>query len=524
MISALALYVAASLVVIVHAFRTRLWWGVAVLIVPYAGLLYIFTHLHSRHIAVKLYFASIVILVLGMFLPDTWWIGHKNMSRATFLAFMMLLCAADGHALERVTCQHSELVRPVTNLLSRIQYARPSLPEDSLMFRDELAERMLHLSPIYYCGNDEELMAFHAYVAENRSLATPALVDIAVVTTNRTQQVRAISALAQLSNPSTLPLFRALAASSDVELRGLTPQAFARVYSEDRQVALDVAGLLSDPTESIRYASLFAARDIGDRALLAPVASLFDDPSEKVRVMAYRVWCDIQPSIRLATFRSALRKADNVGRVELLGHAGKTIRGNQGTEDLAALLMQGLKSTHGEVRQEADFQLFLLRDSDLVREMVCDVFYRDRSPVWQSVKTLGFAGWCAEQGRENRITTSRETHLQKALRAYERALENYHAHDNKRKLQINYDEGATLAYRIVRIHQKRGERARAVDACKALGDQFSENTKLYARDFPVPGTNMRRTVKEVTQGLLQDLEGTAQQAPGTVADKPRSSD
>ena len=76
LIGALVLNVLASLVIVVHAFRTRLWWGAGVLLVPYAGLMYVFTHLDSRHVAVKLYVASLLVLLLGMFIPDTLWIGN----------------------------------------------------------------------------------------------------------------------------------------------------------------------------------------------------------------------------------------------------------------------------------------------------------------------------------------------------------------------------------------------------------------------------------------------------------------
>ena len=123
---------------------------------------------------------------------------------------------------------------------------------------------------------------------------------------------------------------------------------------------------------------------------------------------------------------------------------------------------------------------------------------------------LGFAGWRAEQKSETEKTL-RAQHLDEAFRAYRRALANYRSFEDKRKLRVNHDEGATLAYRIIRVYQKRGQIKEALAACKALREEFPASTRIYARDYPAPGTNMERTVRDLTGLLLKDLREIAQQ-------------
>ena len=61
----------ATIIVLVNAFKTGLLWGLAVLLIPYAGLLYVFVHLHGKHIAVKLYLTSLFFFIAAMLLQKT---------------------------------------------------------------------------------------------------------------------------------------------------------------------------------------------------------------------------------------------------------------------------------------------------------------------------------------------------------------------------------------------------------------------------------------------------------------------
>ncbi|MFA6173267.1 MAG: hypothetical protein WC701_06225 [Kiritimatiellales bacterium] len=61
----------ATIIVLVKAFETGFLWGLAVLLIPYAGLIYVFLHLHGKHIAVKLYLISIFFFIAAMIFQNT---------------------------------------------------------------------------------------------------------------------------------------------------------------------------------------------------------------------------------------------------------------------------------------------------------------------------------------------------------------------------------------------------------------------------------------------------------------------
>ena len=56
----------ATFIVLISAFKTSVLWGLAVLLIPYAGLVYVFIHLHAKHIAVKLYLISVFLFFGGL--------------------------------------------------------------------------------------------------------------------------------------------------------------------------------------------------------------------------------------------------------------------------------------------------------------------------------------------------------------------------------------------------------------------------------------------------------------------------
>ena len=60
----------ATLIVLVNAFKTSILWGLAVLLIPYAGLIYVFIHLNAKHIAVKLYLISVFVFFGGMIVQN----------------------------------------------------------------------------------------------------------------------------------------------------------------------------------------------------------------------------------------------------------------------------------------------------------------------------------------------------------------------------------------------------------------------------------------------------------------------
>jgi len=60
----------ATVIVLINAFKTSVIWGLATLLIPYAGLFYVFIHLHGKHIAVKLYMSSILFFIGGMILQN----------------------------------------------------------------------------------------------------------------------------------------------------------------------------------------------------------------------------------------------------------------------------------------------------------------------------------------------------------------------------------------------------------------------------------------------------------------------
>jgi len=432
--------------------------------------------------------------------------------RKSLVVFGILLCCivlAQKMSLGASAALTKE-PRVVTNIQSRIDFKAQSLTDVQERVHKELTGMIHGMAQFIPCGNDESLVAFRKYVKENADNAIPALTHIALVTTNEKFQVRSLSALSELGSPKTTPFFRALASSRDPTLRRWTPRAFANIYTTDGNVIGDLNALLKDQSGDVRYSALHAVRDIKEQQLARNIAALFSDTDPKISLWAHRVWCDIHSSIKIDAFLKLFRNANEPGRTELLRHVWKINKEGAAGDKLTDFLLRMLESKNPDIRLEADLQLFLIRNAPAIRREADRIFRQDSSPIWNSVKTLGFAGWRVEQKSETEKTLHAQ-YLDEAFRAYQRALANYRSFEEKRKLQVNHDEGATLAYRIIRVYQKRGQIQEAVEACKALAEEFSASTRIYVRDYPVPGTNMDRTVKELTGLLLKDLKEIAQQ-------------
>ena len=62
---AIILMIIATFLFVVRAFQKSILWGLSVLFIPYAGLIFICIYLTSRHPVVKLYLLSILFFILS---------------------------------------------------------------------------------------------------------------------------------------------------------------------------------------------------------------------------------------------------------------------------------------------------------------------------------------------------------------------------------------------------------------------------------------------------------------------------
>lgn len=409
----------------------------------------------------------------------------------SFLA-VSLLCSvvfADVSTVEPKT---------VTPLKSVVDFPVPKVSRKAERCKRKIFDMMEAMPHPICCGNDERLVRLRNYVSEHRKEAIPALIQTALLTTDGKLQNQSIWTLSELGAPETLPFFRALSCCDVERYRLLATCAFERIYPNDHRVVVDIMRCLRDESPWVRCSALGAAENVADPRLLGRIATLFRDPDQNVRCLAYQQWLALQPSLSFGEFKKLIEQANPTEQIVILRATHKVDRQGEAGEQLVDILLSMLASQDESLCIEADAQLLSIRNDPIVRERLEREFDWPESPLWKSVRTLGSAGWDAES----------KGALHKALAAYRAGLANYRQIENKKKLRINFDEGATFAFRIIRIYQKQGRIQEAIRACEAMAEEFDASTGVYARDYPIPGTCMVRTAKEVQEGLLAELRST----------------
>ncbi|MHC4503455.1 MAG: tetratricopeptide repeat protein [Planctomycetota bacterium] len=359
----------------------------------------------------------------------------------------------------------------------------------------EILKLMATVPKGLHCGTGIPWYAFES--KHHDDLTVSALRDLYTASKDEVVRKRALGCLSHQKRPALVPLWQAILKDRDenvllfLAIRGLG----AIDSQESNRLLLDLLSAQDTPGEGLVWiCRTFAEQPPREEALKA-VLHLTSHESDEVRVAAFKA------SLKLGADRpETLKKALADRSASVLRFALRSLGPNP-SDDFISAALGCLANPDSGVHSVADQALrYVLSDAA-----------RDRT------RRLELLRKALEEDRWNYKTapllTSRYAlmlenagHFAEAAKAYKTAQEAY-ASDLTYGQAGNDDPGATLLYRLLQVKRKTGDLDGARAVLRRLVKEYPGDTRVYARDFPSPGTNMQWRVDKLAARLEPLLTG-----------------
>ena len=360
----------------------------------------------------------------------------------------------------------------------------------------EILKLMATVPKVLHCGTGVPWYEFER--KQHDDLTVRALSKLYATSQDEAVRKRALGCLSHQKRPDLLPLWQEVLKDSDKKvllylgIRGLG----AIDSQESNRLLLNLLSAQDTPDEGLVWiCRTFAEQPPREEALKA-VLPLTSHESEEVRLAAYKA------SLELGAEGPEILKKALADKGASVLRFGLRSLGPNPPDDFIPIVLGCLTNPDSGVRSEADQALsYVLSDAAHDRMMRFNLLSEALEEGQWSYNTAPlltsrYALMLENAGR-----------LAEAAKAYEVAQKAYASHSTHVK-SCNGKPGATMLYRLLQTKRKIGDPDGARAVLQRLMKEYPGDTRVYARDFPTPGTNMQWRADELIarlRPLLQHL-------------------
>ena len=306
----------------------------------------------------------------------------------------------------------------------------------------------------------------------------------------------AIDSLSHQNNPRLIPFWQEILDNRDTSDKRSVYAAISGLGNihapESNNIRL---ALLSDPETPpdllahicVTYQNSYIPQEVLDQ-----IVTLTAHTSEQVRVTAFATvpYHSEHTSLTNALRNQLIERALSDPNPKIVRWGLYSLGENPPSEHFS-MILEHLNHAAPSVRVFADLALYGRYLNDAEQFEICRTALEEKQWSYQTAPLLTL--------RYAQILEREKGEFAEAEHAYQTAQRAYTSNDAN--WSNNFNPGATMLYRLIQVKQKRGDIEGAIAVLNQLVKEYPEHTRIDAHDFPTPGYNMIKIVRELAPEL-----------------------